>query len=220
MKKLFVIVPTLLLFWLPGTSCFGETAEKYYPLKEGKTWVYSISSEKQPVQKITVTNLAPREINGMSVTLRKWEVSGGVRYYLVAQDDYGVYRYGEQQSETAEPKIITPKVYYLKNPVDKGTNWDISTKLGEDDLKVNVTIDGIRDQVQVPAGSYNDCVKAKHEGGGQFSGKDGGDLSLTAYEWYAPDVGLVKSMVTIKKKAKDGKISSESITYQLESFKP
>jgi hypothetical protein len=40
------------------------------------------------------------------------------------------------------------------------------------------------------------------------------------YEWYAPKVGIVKSMVTIKQKSKDGTVSTESRTYQLQSFKP
>ena len=44
-------------------------------------------------------------------------------------------------------------------------------------------------------------------------------LSLTAYEWYAPEVGVVKSMFTIKKKPKRGP-NHGNTTYQLESFKP
>ena len=217
MREPFIAVAVALFFLLPGSSCFGETAEKYYPLKEGMTWVYSITSGKAGAQKITVTNLAPRELQGKTVTVRKWEVGGGVRNYFIAKDDYGVYRYAEQMTLTAEPKIITPKVYYLKNPVDKGTNWDIATKMGENDLKVNVIIESIEETVQVPAGTYKECVKLKHEGGMEEAKAK---LSLTAYEWYAPDVGLVKSMFTIKKKAAGQKDEIESTTYQLEAFKP
>jgi hypothetical protein len=39
------------------------------------------------------------------------------------------------------------------------------------------------------------------------------------YEWYAPKVGIVKSLVTIKQKSKEG-TKSETRTYQLVSFKP
>jgi hypothetical protein len=39
------------------------------------------------------------------------------------------------------------------------------------------------------------------------------------YEWYAPKVGVVKSLVTIKQKSKEGP-KSETRTYQLVSFKP
>jgi hypothetical protein len=217
MKKMMIVAVTLIFFLLSGASCFGEPAESYYPLKEGMTWVYGISSNKPGVKKITVTNLAPRELQGKSVTPRKWEVGGGVRYYFIAKDDAGVYRYAEQRGDTGEPRIITPKVYYLKNPVDNGTNWDISTKMGEDELKVNITVESIRETVQVPAGKYQECVKLKHEG--KMEAKEGA-LSLTAYEWYAPGVGLVKSMFTIKKSGKGEAESPESTTHQLESFKP
>ena len=39
------------------------------------------------------------------------------------------------------------------------------------------------------------------------------------YEWYAPKVGVVKSMVAIKQKTKEGTISEHRV-YQLLSFKP
>ncbi|MEW6660307.1 MAG: hypothetical protein AB1424_16805 [Thermodesulfobacteriota bacterium] len=217
MKIKFIAVAVTLFFLLPGSSCFGEAAEKYYPLKEGMTWVYGVTADRPGALKIKITNLAPRELQGQTVTPRKWEVGASVRTYFIAKDDFGVYRYAEQMTDSAEPKVVTPKVYYLKNPVDKGTYWDISTKMGENDLKVTVTIEGIREKVTVPAGTYNECVKVKHEGGTQDA-KTG--LSLTAYEWYAPAVGLVKSMFTIKKKGEDKKEETESTTYQLESFKP
>lgn len=215
-----IIAAALLYFLAPGSACGVESAENYYPLKEGMTWVYSITSDKPGVQKITVTNLARRELRGKTVTPRKWGIGGGIKYYFIAMDDNGVYRYAEQKGETGEPQIITPKVYYLKNPVDNGTTWDIATKMGEDDLKVNITVESIRETVQVPAGTYKDCVKLKHEGEVQPKEGGNGGLSLTAYEWYAPGVGLVKSMFTIKRVAKGKTGGKESTTHQLESFKP
>jgi len=224
MRKTIFMVLVLLFFLAPGASCFGETAEAYYPLKEGMVWVYSVTSDKRGTTKITVTNLAPREIKGKSVFPRKWDVGGAVKYYFIGKDDHGVYRFAEQKGEGGEPQETKPKVYYLKNPVDRGTTWDISTKLGEDDLKVNVTIEAIREKVQVPGGTYNDCVKVKHECGGPAKEGGGGNLSLTAYEWYAPGVGLVKSMFTIQRSLKgekgEAKLAAENTTYQLESFKP
>lgn len=220
MKKTSIIAAVLLFGLLPQSYCFGETAEKYYPLKEGMTWVYGITSNKRGTQKITVTNMAPKEIQGKSVVPRKWDLGGGTRYYFIAKNAFGVYRYAEQKTATEEPQVTTPKVYYLKNPMDTGTNWDITTKMGEDDLKVNITIENIRETVQVPAGQYKDCVKLKHVGKVQKKDKGGGELSLTAYEWYAPGVGLVKSMFTIKKSAKGKPGDTESTTYKLESFKP
>ncbi len=214
MKAKFVAVAVALFFLLSASICFGEGAEKYYPLKVGMTWVYSVTSSK-PGHKITVTNEAPRDLQGKTVTPRKWEVGGNVRHFFIGKDDYGVYRYAEQMSATAEPKVVTPKVYYLKNPVDKGTNWDNSIKMGENELKVNIIVESVRETVQVPAGTYKECVLLKHEGGMKDAK---GHISITALEWYAPDVGLVKSMFTLKKQA-NGKEETETTTYQLESFK-
>ena len=61
-----------------------------------------------------MTNLPPREVKGTKVTLRKSEAGGPARYYLVGSDDKGIFRFGEQKSETAEPEIITPKDYYIR----------------------------------------------------------------------------------------------------------
>jgi hypothetical protein len=220
MRKLWIIAAVLLFFLLPQSYCFGEPAENYYPLKEGMTWVYQVFSNKPGAQKITITTLAPREIQGRTVTPRKWEVEGGVKYYFIAKDDAGVYRYAEQKGDAGAPRIITPKVYYLKNPVEVGTTWDSTTKMGDADLKAKISVESIRDQVQVPAGTYANCIKLKHEG--RVAPKEGNPapLSLTAYEWYAPGVGLVKSIFTVKQSVKGKAVAQDSVTHQLESFKP
>lgn len=215
-----LIATVMLIFWLPGSSCFGEPAEKYYPLKEGMTWVYGIISDKPGTPKITITNLAPREIQGNTVTPRKWEMGGGVKYHFIGKDEHGIYRYAEQRTATGEPKVISPKIYYLINPVAIGTTWDMEIKTGEEDLKVNVTIESTGEMVQVPGGTFKDCVKVKHEGGGPVQKDGDGHLSITAYEWYAPGVGPVKSMFAFKRRVKGKPESTETTTYQLESFKP
>ena len=219
MKKPFIIVALILTFLLPGTSWAAESAAAYYPLKAGMTWVYSVTSTSPGPQKITITNLAPRKLEGRTVYPRKWDFGSGVKYYFVAQDNLGVYRYGEQIGDNGKPQITKPKVYYLKDPVDVGTYWDIATKMGAENLKVDITIESTRETVQVPAGKYQDCVKLKHVGRVQAK-KGGAGLSLTAFEWYAPKVGLVKSMFTLKKGPKNQAETEVSTTYQLESFKP
>ena len=51
------------------------------------------------------------------------------------------------------------------------------------------------------------------------AGENDAGTSVMGYEWYAPKVGVVKSLVTIKQKSKEGP-KSETRTYQLVSFKP
>jgi len=208
----------LLMPLLSVNNLYGsEPVGKYYPLKPGLTWTYNVTSEKITNAKIVITNLPAREINGVTVTPRQWDMGGTSKYSLMAVDSYGIYRYGEQASENAQPVLTSPKAYSLRDPVASGTTWDMQSKMGADELTINLTVESIIESVTVPAGVYKDCVMIKHVGG---SKKDGASTSLEAYEWYAPDVGLVKSIVTIKKVFKDKSKTAEHLTYQLESFKP
>ena len=68
--------------------------------------------------------------------------------------------------------------------------------------------------VTVPAGTFKDCLKIR-----QVGENDAG-AAVLGYEWSAPNVGIVKSTVIIKTKSKEGTISSESRTYELQSFRP
>ncbi len=206
-----------LLTLLQATNLYGsEPAGKYYPLKPGLTWTYNVISDKTENRKIVVTNLPAKEMSGITVTPRKWDKGGMVSYSLMATDNMGIYRYGEQKSEDAEPTLNKPKVYSLRDPVATGTTWDITSKMGEAELTINLTVESVTETVMVPAGTYKDCAKIMHKGG---SPKEDAGISLEAYEWYAPDVGLVKSIVTITRMEKKAKIA-EHLTYQLESFKP
>ena len=74
-----VIVASFAVTFLSSCPAFfgGRTARVVLSLEEGMTWVYSITSEQSRPQKITHYNLAPRELQGKTVTPRKWEVGGG-----------------------------------------------------------------------------------------------------------------------------------------------
>jgi len=63
-------------------------------------------------------------------------------------------------------------------------------------------------------------VKIKHVGNNLPREKKEAELSLLAYEWYAPKVGWVKSLVTINNKSKNGTIVSEHQNFQLQIFQP
>jgi hypothetical protein len=189
-------------------------SESYFPLKEGMRWEYTVTSDQGQPQKLLITNLAPRDVQGVKVTPRKWELGGATFIELMKQDDTGVYRYAEQKGETAAPELITPMECHLKFPITQGNSWAMTTKVGTSALSVSLTLESVSDEVKVPAGTFKDCLKVK-----QVGENDAG-TSVMGYEWYAPKVGVVKSMVTIKQKTKEGIPSSEHRVYQLQSFKP
>jgi hypothetical protein len=215
--RLITAVLALLSLLLANSLYGGELSETFFPLQPGMTWTYNIISDKHPNKTVTITNMPSREINNLKLTPRKTEAGGSITYFLIGSDDKGIYRYGEQKSENSEPIIANPRDYYIKNPVGLGTTWDMNAKFGGEDLMINLTIESINDDITVPAGSYKDCLKIRHTSGNQ---KNDNGLSVEAYEWFAPNVGLVKSLVTINKLENKQLKDSEHLTYQLESFKP
>jgi len=198
----------------PAHGWGDELNESYFPLKEGMRWEYNVISDQGATKKLLITNLAPREVNGAKVTPRKWELGGTTFIELMKQDETGIYRYAEQKGEQAPPSLITPIECHLKFPITEGNSWNMAAKLGNSTVNVSLTIESLSDEVKVPAGTFKDCIKIK-----QVGENDAG-TAVMGYEWYAPKVGVVKSLVTIKKKSKEGAQASETRTYQLVSFKP
>jgi hypothetical protein len=210
------IVAALLLavsLFTPGQGRCDELSEAYFPLKEGMRWEYNVTSDQGATKKLVITNLAPREVQGTKVTPRKWELGGTTFVELMKKDDSGIYRYAEQAGEKATPSLITPMECHLKFPITQGNSWNMATKMGNSTLSISLTIESVSDEVKVPAGTFKDCLKIK-----QVGENDAG-TAVMGYEWYAPKVGVVKSIVTIKQKTQEG-TKAENRTYQLVSFKP
>jgi len=215
MKTTWSVAALLLALSLlsPGSGRGDELNESYFPLKEGSRWEYNVISDRSANQKLLITNLAPREVKGAKVTPRKWDLGGSTVIEFMKQDETGVYRYAEQKGEKAPPELIKPLECHLKFPVAEGSSWTMPTKVGDSTVNVNLSIESLSDEVKVPAGTFKECAKIKQ------TGENDAGTSVMGYEWYAPKVGVVKSLVTIKQKSKEG-IKSETRTYQLLSFKP
>jgi hypothetical protein len=191
-----------------------ELSESYFPLKAGMRWEYTVTSTQGQPQKLLITNLAPQDVSGANVTPRKSEMGGATVIEFMKQDDTGVYRYAEQKGAKASPDLVTPMECHLKFPITQGNNWNMGTKVGNSTVNLNLSIESVSDQVMVPAGTFKDCLKVKQVG------ENAAGTTVLGYEWYAPKVGVVKSMVTIKQNPKGGIPSSENLIYQLVSFKP
>jgi hypothetical protein len=209
------IVAALLVavsLFMPGRGWGDELSESYFPLKAGMRWEYDVISDQGATKKLLITNLAPRKVNGVKVTPRKWELGGSTFIEFMKKDETGVYRYAEQKGESAPPSLITPMECHLRFPIAEGSRWSMAAKVGNSTVNLSLTIESLSDEVKVPAGTFKDCVKIKQAG-------ENDGTAVMGYEWYAPKVGVVKSLVTIKQKSKEGP-KSETRTYQLLSFKP
>jgi hypothetical protein len=210
-RSLAALMLALYIF-TPCQSWGDELSLSYFPLKEGLRWEYSVISDQSPTKKLLIANLAPREVKGVKVTPRKWELDGSLFIEFMQQDETGIYRYAEQKGDSGAPSLITPLECHLKFPIAEGNSWTMAAKVGNSTVNLRLTMESLSDDVKVPAGTFRDCIKVK-----QIGENDG--TSIIGYEWYAPRVGVVKSLVTIKQKSKEG-LKSETRTYQLVSFKP
>jgi hypothetical protein len=197
----------------PGQGWGDELGASYFPLKEGMRWEYNVTSDQTATKKLLITNLAPREVSGVKVTPRKWESGGATFIELMKLDETGVYRYAEQKGDSAPPSLITPMECHLRFPIAEGSSWKMAAKVGNSTVNLSLTVESLSDEVKVPAGTYKDCIKIKQVGENEAG------AAVMGYEWYAPKVGVVKSLVTLKQKSKEG-AKSETRTYQLVSFKP
>jgi hypothetical protein len=174
--KMGALVATLAIATMVAFGCghgFGESAERYFPLKQGLTWTYRVSTTvfSLPISgEMKVTNLPQRSLGGRMVVPQTTDSSVGpmlgtvlpkqltVSFYL--DDRSGICEIAEQADADTEPKPVSN--CELKYPIRVGTRWtsELKTLLLSKDasLSAESTIVSTTDQVVVPAGSYSDCI--------------------------------------------------------------
>lgn len=208
MKKRLLIAVAIPCLVLALWAC-SKVPETYYPLGEGKTWKYQVSKTTFGVTvggQLTVTNLEARQLKGRKVTPRKIEVQAQGRsvtsFEYVGEDDNGVYTFAWQDPDDVDPKLKSASEYQLKKPLKVGSTWDTTLDLGGgSSVPAKATIESIDEVVDVPAGTFKGCLKVHTVGTGkEATGRD-------QYDWFAPSVGLVKSVS-----------GGVNVSMQLESF--
>ncbi|NIM13265.1 MAG: hypothetical protein GTO45_14225 [Candidatus Aminicenantes bacterium] len=207
---------------------FSESTEAYYPLKEGKTWEYQMSLSSLlgagGTQKVIVTNFAQRKMKDKIVTPQKIDMLGLSSFVFVSKDSEGIFEFATQIPGSIEPKIKPLPNYFLKYPIKVGTTWNYETQtiLLQKNFSINLkcSIESINEVITVPAGTFKGCVKVKGVGSrkermGMLFGKT--DINVEHYNWYAPGVGTIKSI--IKEVSNKMMIGSGTFSIQLESYK-
>ncbi|MDX9777559.1 MAG: hypothetical protein RBT43_02225 [bacterium] len=189
-------VPVLMLvISILFLSC-GTKISDYYPLREGLELVYQIDkSDKQNVE-----NFKARELNKVSVVPQKIEIAKGTAFRFIAVSKEGIYNYAYQAPGATEPEILAQPEYILKNPLKPGKGWEaeasIMLLLERLPYTMSYLVESKKETVTVPAGTFENCLLIKGSGLAQ---KDKGALgvikiSVSEDSWYAPGVGLVKSV--------------------------
>lgn len=210
------------------SSC-GKGEKSYFPLDEGWNWEYRVTSDTKAghieVYTYFVTNLAPVDLGGHRVVPRL-SADGGMTFY--GETPEGVIWFGEK-TPGKEFASAPQRRTVIANFPNSGWESRERTRLlrtvahGNRVVNIPVTIGyGIKsehDSVSVPAGHFEDCLKVSGEGRARF---DGGsvfgmvDILIETTDWYAPGVGLVKSVR--REKASKNLFTYGNYAMELESF--
>ena len=189
--KRFLLGASILCLLLSFGAC-SKGPSTYYPLDHGKTWRYEILGQGAENLALTVTNLAPRQLDGTMITPQRLDSQIlGQRHYLFeyyGTDLKGIYRFAVQREQDAEPQRETDAIqhYILKGPMEVGNRWIFPVDFVSPrpyPESVEATIEATNETVDVPAGTFKGCIKVRIGAAAD---------SHVTYEWFAPSVGMVK----------------------------
>ena len=200
------------VFYVSLAAC-SPPAERYFPLEAG-TWRYY-----QTTTKILDETKHQRRISGI---VEKKQTERGSIFVLrqaPAQDSYlqisndGIYRLA-----TRDRMLLTEKWEQTPQkllPLDPklGDSWVIDSRLGliesrtfarQDRLRnriipvqLHYAVSSLQESVTVPAGTFDNCLLLNASGKVTVRtdrGNASAEVIVSRRDWYAPGVGLVKSV--------------------------
>lgn len=189
-KLIFLALCALFL-----ASC-GVNIADYYPLEAGLIREYRINKS----QTQSIENFETRKMDGIEVVPQKIENPSGTAFQFIARDNEGIYSYAYQAPSATEPEVLEEADYILKNPLKPGKSWekDASVQLLLESIPYSMLylVESKKETVTVPAGTFENCLLIKGSGLAQADKGALGIIKITVTEdrWYAPGVGLVKSI--------------------------
>ena len=216
-------VSSLIITSLQLASCSIESNTNYFPLEEGLTWRYQVTKTTRDgvrQQKYIYTSLSEKIVNEETVAVRQ-SVDGTLLYYRDTEE--GLFYIGKEIQSGIERKFHEDEHLIFSYPLENGNQWQDITltkllvKTGPPQktnfkivvqIPIEISIDSTDDTVFVPAGKFHHCIKlikkgAKFIDAGNYIGRT--IVRVKETSWYAPGVGLVKSIreETTEKKALD-----------------
>ena len=213
MRKNLCFFSLLSLFFL--SSCKVERLN-YFPLGDNLAWNYKITIlpeiEQKTIYKKFNSGLKKLKISDVEnnkdidvYPVRREDNS----LYFYSQSNEGIKREGVQYNKSKGLILEKKKRFVLKYPIEKGNKWEsigktflILRRYAYFDYKASANfilqheIVSTKEIVNVPAGKFKNCLKISGKGETSFIGdSEIGTIKIkiTTSDWYAPDVGLIKS---------------------------
>ncbi len=236
-----LVVCLMLSLWL--AACGSDSQQRYFPLEPGMSWRYDVQSttmDGTETQKYLVQAGTPRRWQEQRLPVRM--TLAGTRLFY-RRNDQGVFHVATQRSDDEQPTAVPEdRRTVLPYPLEPGTAWHEMTQTTSlyrtgppqrseywihAPVKLHYVIEATDDSVKVPAGRFDDCLRVHATGrrsnydAGNYIGRT--DIIVDQTDWYAPGIGLVKS---VRNEATTGRVLNHgsmqtfagSKTFELEAF--
>ena len=145
------------------------------------------------------------------------------RYEYVHQDKNGIQVIGELDDTMTEPELFRLPRYSIKTPIKVGTTWERKFEetylLNEKfDINLRYTILSLSETHEVPAGTFENCMKIRAIGVLRKKTPSGKSIVINkeGVECYAPNLGVIH--VEFKEKSTDSYYGSGAMKVQLLSY--
>lgn len=244
--KAAISTNSAIMSFVSAASAPGQTSQgpgdigNYFPFDQGDTWVYQVteqSSGQTTNYSDTIQISGTNTVNGVATTIfheTNPGNNGTPRDDYQAKDDRAVTEYGnDDTTDFLTPQLVPYHEYKFPlglntsfQPINRsGVTWtqdiDGDGKPETANVTATQTITSF-EPVIVPAASYTNAARIVTNLNiiitlSSDGSKTTDDSTIT--EWYAPDVGLVKS-TSIEEIAAQGKTTTTTTTNELTQFIP
>lgn len=214
----------------PLASPFASSNGDFFPLEPGSIWIYEVTNARGDATLQRVLVRGPLWLETQRTTGTVVEESGGVAgepsfddawqpiaYYRRGDFLYKYSGLGYAGSEIMELRLGEGEEIVLPADPSLHPEWESAFEVfsvGENGgfgLRASSRAETMRDSVTVRAGRYRNCLRVSTET--LSDGREGDPLRFHYVDWYAPGIGLVKSIVTTSGEARP------ITTIELQSFR-
>ncbi|HKQ53718.1 MAG TPA: hypothetical protein VJT74_15185 [Pyrinomonadaceae bacterium] len=191
MIKARTIISAILLIILPAAAATAQkkritqaASRDSFPLRVGDSWTYR-NDEDDSEYTVKVID-EEKQADGTIVYQVEKQVGTRIHYWYTKAPGWVLMRREAYADEEGMGVTHEPARQYLKNPLTVGAKWTWNGKsaMGMDVTEINEVAG--TEVVTTPAGRFR-AVKV-------VSRVREGDASVARTNWYAPGVGLVKTL--------------------------
>ncbi len=206
MKRLFVVSVFIALWGF----CLNTFAGLYYPLEEGRTWLYQFSASTKLTSvkgELGIQNFSRRKLETKEVTPQKVEFRGEgsnqSHFIFITEDESGVYEWARQNTDDIDPTVHDNPICQIRYPAKVGTEWKAPVEITllemvKSEVQATFRVEKVDDIVTVPAGTFENCLRIQATAETQENLGFYGIVKIKVeyHLWYAPNVGLLKQIST------------------------